>query len=74
MPIKYKVDILEALKQNGYTTYKLRHEKLLGESTIQQLRQNTLVSWANISRICELLNCQPGDILKYVADNAERNK
>ena len=65
MPIKYKVDILDALKQNGYTTYKLRNEKLLGESTIQQLRQNTLVSWANIARICELLNCQPGDILEY---------
>ncbi|HJC00219.1 MAG TPA: helix-turn-helix transcriptional regulator, partial [Candidatus Flavonifractor merdavium] len=43
----------------------LRKEKLLAESTIQQLRKGDLVSWANISRICALLNCQPGDILEY---------
>ena len=68
MSVKYKVDILAELKRNGYTTYKLRHEKILGESTIQQLRQNVLVSWSNIGRICDLLNCQPGDLLKYDRD------
>lgn len=31
MPIKYKIDVLEALKAAGYTTYKLRQEKILGE-------------------------------------------
>ena len=66
MPVKYKIDVLNALKESGYTTYKLRKEKLLAENTIQQLRQGTLVSWANIGRICALLNCQPGDILEYI--------
>ena len=69
MPIKYKVDILAALKEKGYTTYKLRHEKIMGESTVQQLRNGELVSWANIGRICGLLDCQPGDILEYEAEN-----
>lgn len=69
MPVKYKVDILAELKAKGYTTYKIRHEKLIGESTVQQLRQNILVSWANIGRICSLLECQPGDILEYVEDS-----
>lgn len=65
MPIKYKKDILGALKESGYSTYRLRNEKLFGESVIQQLRKGELVSWANIDRICSLLNCQPGDILEY---------
>lgn len=65
MPVKYKIDILAALKEQGFTTYKLRTERLMGESTIQQLRKNELVSWANIARICEMLECQPGDILEY---------
>lgn len=65
MPVKYKIEILPALKGVGYNTTKLRKEKLLGESTIQQLRKGELVSWANISRICSMLNCQPGDILEY---------
>ena len=65
MPVKYKIDILPALKEAGYNTTRLRKEKLIAESTIQQLRKGDLVSWANISRICALLNCQPGDILEY---------
>lgn len=67
MPIKYKIDILSALKAKGFSTYKLRKEKILSESTIQQLRGGELVSWGNVSRICELLECQPGDILEYTA-------
>ena len=63
--IVYKTNILLALKEKGYTTTKLRKEKLLAESTIQQLREKKLVSWTNIDRICALLNCQVGDILKY---------
>lgn len=65
MPVQYKTDILAELKAAGYTTYKLRQNKLLSENTIQQLRSNELVSWANIARLCKLLNCQPGDILEY---------
>lgn len=38
MPISYKIDILAELKATGYSTYRLRKEKLLGESTIQSLR------------------------------------
>lgn len=63
MPITYKIDVLTALKEKGYTTYKLRKEKLLGEATIQKLRKLEPVSWENISTICSLLNCQVGDIL-----------
>jgi len=65
MPVKYKIDVLSALKEKGYNTNRLRKEKILGESTIQQLREGKLVSWANIDRICTLLECQPGDILEH---------
>ena len=62
MPIIYKIDVLSALKEKGYNTTKLRKDKLLGESTIQQLRENKLVSWANMGRLCALLDCQVGDL------------
>lgn len=65
MPINYKVDILAALKEAGYSTARIRKEKLIGEATVQQLRHGKLVSWATIETICRLLNCQPGDVLEY---------
>lgn len=68
MPIRYKFDVLAALKEKGYSTYKLRKERLLAENTLQQLRNEDLVSWANIERLCRLLQCQPGDLLEYVEE------
>ena len=65
MPVIYKIDVLSALKERGFSTYKLRRDKLLSESTIQLLRKGELVSWENISRICEMLDCQPGDLLEH---------
>lgn len=70
MALVYKIDVLSALKASGYSTYKLRKEKLLGEATLQQLRNNELVSWKNIEMLCKLLNMQIGDIIEYVPDEA----
>lgn len=64
--LKYKIDILDVLKQNGYTTYKLRKEKIIGEAQIQNIREGELASKETLNKICKLLNCQPGDILEYV--------
>lgn len=66
MPLKYKFDVLEALKEAGYSSTRLRKEKLLGESYMTQLRRGEMVSWKTIETICRLLNCQPGDIIEYV--------
>ncbi len=68
MPINYRIDILAALKERGYSTYRLRKEKLLSESTIQKLRNGDPVSLENISTLCRLLNRQPGDIMEYTPD------
>lgn len=68
MPIIYKIDVLQALKDKGYSTYKLRKNKILSESTIQAFRSGQLVSYEIVARLCEMLDCKPGDILDYVQD------
>lgn len=70
MSITYKIDVIAALKEAGYSTYRIRKEKLLGEATLQSFREGKPVSWENLSTICELLNCQPGDIMEYVEDTS----
>lgn len=69
MPIRYKVDVLGALKAAGYSSTRLRKEKLMGQATMTQLRRGELVSWLNIGTICRLLQCQPGDIVEYVDES-----
>ena len=65
MPMKFKIDVLAALKAKGFTTYRIRQEKLLSESTVQKLRKGTGVSWESLEVICALLECQPGDLIEY---------
>lgn len=69
MPMQFKIDVLEALKAKGYTTYVLRKENILSQSTLQKLREGKGLSWENIERICGLLECQPGDLIEYVQKN-----
>lgn len=64
----YKIDVLETLKENGYNTTRLRKEKLLGENSIQYLRENKMVGSKALDSICKLLDMQPGNIIKYVED------
>ena len=74
MPIKYKMEIVPALKDAGYSTYKLRQEKLFGERTIQKLREGEIVNADNLALLCKLLKCQPGDLLEYVPDEVPAEK
>ncbi len=65
--LKYKDNVLSNLKERGYSTYKLRTDKIMGESKIQNIRRNA-VAVETINQLCTLLNCQPGDIIEYVPD------
>lgn len=69
MAIRYKVDILEELKKKGYSSTRIRNDKLIGQSYLQQLRHNELVSWKTLNTICELLECQPADLIEYVRND-----
>ncbi len=66
MPIVYKIDVIQALKEKGYTSYKIRNEKLIGERQIQQIRKGEVVSNACLAKLCDMLQCQPGDLIEYV--------
>jgi len=68
MPLAYKIDVLAQLKAVGYSTYRIRNEKILSESTVQKLRSGQSIGWDNIEIICRLLRCQPGDILEYIEE------
>lgn len=65
MPFRYKIDILRALKDKGYTTYIIRQKHYLSEFALTQIRQNKMVSLKNIDTICHLLECKPSDIIEY---------
>ena len=70
--IRYNKDIMSELKAIGYTSYRIRHEKLLSEKVMTEIRRRK-VTMATLNKICSLLNCQPGDILEYIPDESEND-
>lgn len=73
--IIYK-DIMGKLKAIGLPTTKLREARILSESTLSRIRRNENISIDNLAIICNLLHCQPNDILeiKYETQYDEKPK
>lgn len=63
MPVIYKINVIEALKEKGFTTYKIRQEKIFSENTLQAFRSGKMVSYDTIAKLCSMLSCDVGDIL-----------
>ena len=71
MPIRYN-KLLVLLKEKGYTTYKIRKDNIMSQSAWQKMRTGEGdIDTRTISRLCKLLNCQPGDIMEYVEDDEQ---
>lgn len=66
--IRYKegFNVLEKLKEAGYSSYRLRQDKIFSEKTIQSFRSGELVSFGSLDKLCQLLHCDIGDVLEHV--------
>lgn len=68
--IRYRsnVDVLAMLNAAGYSSYRMRQERILGERVIQKIRERKLPSWQELDKLCGLLRCHPVDLLEYIPD------
>ena len=66
-----KYDKLYALlKANGYTTYTVRKENLIGQGTLTAIKNGKGgLDRKTIDKLCKKFNCQPGDLMEYVPDD-----
>ena len=64
--IEYKIDVLNALKEKGYSSYKIQQDNLLSQSSLTKLRRGKAVNMSTLDTICKLIGCQPGDVIKFV--------
>lgn len=60
--------LLKKMEDEGLSTYKIRKEKIISESTLQNIREGKRVTTDTIAALCGALDCQPGDLIEYVPD------
>ncbi len=67
MPMVYD-KLWKMLELHKISTYKIRKDRIITESSLQKLRTGGNVSTETIGKLCDVLNCQPGDIMEYVKE------
>lgn len=71
---KYKIDVMKSLSDRGFTSTRMRKEKILSEATMQNLRKGKGITTDTLNTICIILRCQPSDVLEIVPTNEEKIK
>ena len=63
------------LKEKGYNTTRIRKEMIIGQRTLTALKNGTGgINHQTIDNLCRVLECQPGDLMEYVANEEFRDK
>lgn len=65
---------MKELKEKGYTANRMRKEKILSESTMQNIRNKANITLESINTICIILRCQPSDIIEIAPTDEEKIK
>lgn len=65
--IKYK-NVIEQLKDAGYSSYRIRNEKLIAQKTLQNIREGKMVNLETIDLICTLTQKRVEDLIEFVPD------
>lgn len=58
------------LKEKGITQYTLINNHDVTTSLLDRLRKNMHISTHTIDRLCKILDCEVGDIVKYINDDS----
>lgn len=64
-------NIIQKLSEAGWSSYRIRREKVLSESVVSRIRNGESITTVTINRLCQLCNCQPGDLMCYMPDERD---
>ena len=70
MPVSY-AKLFERMSQKGIKKVDLRKTYNINPKTVDSLVNNRSVTVDTIMQLCEILDCQPGDLLEYVPDGVQ---
>lgn len=73
MPVSY-AKLFDLMNQQGIKKVDLRKTYKINPKTVDSLVNNRSVTVDTIMQLCEILGCQPGDLMEYVPDTVEVQK
>ena len=65
MPVSY-AKLFDLMNQKGVKKVDLRKVYKINPKTVDSLVNNRSVTVDTIIQLCEILDCQPGDLMEYI--------
>lgn len=56
---------MDLLKERGYSSYRLREEKILTPKTMQKIRKGDQLTMHELDVICDLIQVQPNKVVEW---------
>ena len=66
MPISFQ-PMREYMAKNKISYYRLGNEGIDAQ-TLQRIRHDRPVTTTTLGPLCEIMNCQPGDLVEYIKE------
>ena len=70
--LQYKIDVLEKIKEKGYTLKDIKELYNIGDSQFTKIRRNEMIGINVLDKLCSILDLQPGSIIKYIPDGGKK--
>lgn len=70
----YKIDVVQALAEKGYNSYKIKKDNIISQGTLTKLKNKENVTLDTLNTVCCLLRCDIGDIITIKPTNEEKIK
>lgn len=67
MPVSYK-KLFSKMQEKGIKKIDLRTKYKINPKTVDSLVNNRSVTVDTIIQLCEILDCQPGDLMEYIKE------
>lgn len=70
--IKFKIDVIERMKNNGYSTYTIQKYNLLSNHTLHvNVKEGKNVTMETLNKLCIMCELPIEEIIEYVPDEEE---
>lgn len=69
MPISFR-PMRQYMEQHHISFYRLANEGIDAQ-TLQRVRHDKPITTETLGKLCEIMNCQPADLIEYIAEDME---
>lgn len=71
---RYKIDVVKALSNKGFTSYKIKKDKLLSQGTLKKLKEGGNITLETLDAVCCMLRMDIEEVIEIKPTDEDKIK